>query len=103
MATDNDAEFLVGSRVCPVGLASKPELNGAFGTVASFNPDKGRYDVRFTLPSCSKSTYALLPERLESEAERYARVGVAWSIDAPSDELLTRTFTRCRELVDEIW
>jgi len=42
---EDDAPVVVGARVRLDGLKAKPELNGALGTVESFNEESGRFNV----------------------------------------------------------
>ena len=52
---------LVGKRVTVQGLASKPQHNGALGTVLSFDDTKSRYQVRLD----SGETLSLKPQNLQ--------------------------------------
>jgi len=55
---------LVGRRVVVSGLTSKPELNGTKGTAASFDEDRGRYNVKL---DSTGSFMALKPASLTAE------------------------------------
>ena len=78
-----EAALSVGTRVEVSGIASKPELNGARGTITSFNTDTGRYGVqmadlglhRHASPSGSNRPLALRAENLKAHNLRTAAAG----------------------------